>query len=92
MKPETAAQNLLSAYILLKGASENLEFLYQFRRDYKSKEFIQAVKEVREKTNFFCGKIEKTLISKIPKEQFDIIQEQSFEILEQLDKLICEVK
>jgi hypothetical protein len=92
MKEITAAQNLLSAYILINAARQNLEFLYEFRREYTSKDFIHSLKQVKGSADYFCGNIEKTLISKIDKEQFDIIQEQAFQILEQLDEAIKEVK
>ena len=92
MKHETAAQNLLSAYVLLNAARLNLNMVWDFKKDIKNEQFIDAVRQLKPTANYFCKIIEQTLIPSIPTEQMFEIEEQAFKILEQLDEVIKHVK
>jgi hypothetical protein len=92
MKPETAAQNLLSAYILINAARQNLNMVWEFKKDIHNQQFIDAVKQLKPTANYFCKILEQTLIPAIPKAQMDEIEEQAFAVLEGLDEAIKQVK
>jgi hypothetical protein len=92
MKEVTAAQNLLSAYVLLNAARQNLNMVWEFKKDIKNQQFIDAVKQLKPTANYFCKIIEQTLIPSIPEKQMKEIEEQAFKVLEELDEVIKNVK
>jgi inorganic triphosphatase YgiF len=92
MTEVTAAQNLLSAYVLLNAARQNLNMVWEFKKDIKNQQFIDAVKQLKPTANYFCKIIEQTLIPAIPTAQMQAIEEQAFKVLEELDEVIKHVK
>jgi hypothetical protein len=90
MNSKTLAQNLLMAYVCAKAANECLQMVYEFREKVDNKDFIDAIKQVKPKINYFTKMIDRTLLSdtELKTSHWDEIQERAMVILDDLDKEI----
>jgi hypothetical protein len=66
--------------------------VWEFKKDIKNQQFIDAVKQLKPTANYFCKIIEQTLIPSIPPHQMAAIEEQAFKVLEELDQVIKNVQ
>ena len=90
MDNKTLSQNLLMAYVCAKAANECLAMVYEFRGKVDNKEFIDAIKQVKPKINYFTKMIDRTLLAapEFKTQHWDEIQERAMVILDNLDQEI----
>jgi hypothetical protein len=64
--------------------------VYEFREKVDNKDFIDAIKQVKPKINYFTNMIDRTLLSdtEFKTSHWDEIQERAMVILDDLDKEI----
>ena len=90
MDDKTLSQNLLMAYVCAKASNECLQMIYEFRGKINNKEFIDVIKQVKPKINYFTKMIDETLLSapEFKTKNWEYIQERTMVILDELDKEI----
>lgn len=90
MTERDLSHNLLSAYMNLKAANENLKAIWDYRSRISNKEFIDIVRETKPKISHFVNTIDRTLISSpsFRTKDFAQLEEDCMVILEQLDQEI----
>ena len=90
MTERELSHNLLSAYMLLKAANENLKTIYEFRGRIDNKEFIEIVKNTKPKISHFVNTIDHTLIAspRFRTKDFALMEENCMVLLESLDQEI----
>jgi hypothetical protein len=90
MTDKELGQNLLSAYMLLRGCGEHLQVIKGFASKVKDKNILDAVNQLNPKINYFNKMIENTLMDSdlFKKDDFIQIEERMFKLLEDLDSEI----
>jgi hypothetical protein len=90
MTDKELAENLLSAYLLLKGCGEHLQVIKGFSSRIEDKSIIDAVNQLNPKINYFNKMIENTLFKSVQfdKENYIEIEERMFQLLEDLNNEI----
>lgn len=90
MTDRELSHNLLSAYVNLKAANENLKTIWEFRGRISNEDFIKIVRETKPKISHFVNTIDRTLIASpsFRTKDFAQIEEDCMVILEQLDQEI----
>lgn len=90
MTEKEISQNLLMAYMNMKSANECLKVLWEFRNKIDNKEFIETIKQVKPKLNYFIKQIDNTLLSspQFKSEHWEQIEEECFKCLDALDEEI----
>jgi hypothetical protein len=78
------------AHMCIKSANECLKTIYEFRDKIDNKEFIEVIKQVKPKLNYFNGVIDKTLLASptFKSKHWDEVEEKSFEILDLINEEI----
>lgn len=87
MTEKDLAHNLISIYVNLKSANENIKAIWDFRSRIHNPELIDVIKQTKPKINFFINTIEKTFLQEpnFKTKHFEDIEEKCNSILEQLD-------
>jgi transcription termination factor NusB len=90
MTERELSQNLLLAYIELKGAREALNTIMEFEKRIQNKEFIEVIKQVKPKLNYFIKIIDNTLLNSnnIKRQHWNEIEEECFKSLDLIDQHI----
>lgn len=90
MSNNEIAQNLLMAYINIEAAKKSMIVLWEFRDKIDNKEFIEVIKQVKPKLNYFTKQIESTLLAdqRFKTEHWEQIEEKCYECLEMVDEEI----
>lgn len=90
MTDKEFGQNLLLAYIEIKGAQQALSTIMEFKHKFKGSELLEIVKEVKPKLSYFVKKIDETLLSdpNFSKKDWLEAEEKAFESLELIDEFI----
>jgi hypothetical protein len=78
------------AHMCIKSANECLKTIYEFRDKIDNKEFIEVIKQVKPKLNYFNGVIDKTLLASpnFKSKHWEQIEESCFETLDNLNNEI----
>jgi hypothetical protein len=90
MTEREISQNLLMAYINIEAAKKSILVLWEFRDKIHNKDFIETIKQVKPKLNYFTKQIESTLLAdpRFKTEHWEQIEEKCYECLEMVDEEI----